>query len=66
MEEEMTSKQKDMIFILLFAVCLFILLLYAVKTQHDYNNLVVECNELRRNVSRGFFVALNESWFGGI
>jgi len=36
---------------LLFVVCLFILFIYSIKVSNDYNKLVIELNELRRNAT---------------
>jgi len=61
-----TDKKKiELVLTLLFFICLIVLIIYSVKLSNDYNRLVIECNELRRNISQGIFISFNKS-VGGL
>jgi len=45
------KKQVYIVLGVLFVICLIILVIYSIKVSNDYNKLVIELNELRRNAT---------------
>jgi len=48
------KKQVYIVLGVLFVICLIILVIYSIKISNDYNVLVVELNELKRNMTNCF------------